>query len=344
MQTLLQYCRWSIISFFAGLALAFALGWHTHGTLNGTVGFLLVATILVLLEISLSFDNAVVNANILERMTPIWQRRFLTWGIVIAVFGMRLIFPVLVVAIAAGIGPFAAVELAIFAPQEYTEMMHGAYLPIAAFGGSFLMMVALSYFIDGDKTVDWIPPLERHLRKASGFRGVNIAVVVGVLLCVNLAVPAARTGVFLTSALCGVLTFLAVDMLGQVLDRPTTVNDVARAGGLGTFIYLEVLDASFSFDGVIGAFSLTQNLFLIAIGLGVGAMFVRSLTILLVEKRTLSKFQFLEHGAFYSIFALSFVMLMQIIVHVSELVTGALCLGILVLALLSSLRARRVMT
>ena len=82
-------------------------------------------------------------------------------------------------------------------------------------------------------------------------------------------------------------------------------------GGLGAFLYLEVLDASFSFDGVIGAFALTNNILLIAIGLGVGAMYVRSMTIMLVERGTLAQFRYLEHGAFYSIFALSIVMFLQ---------------------------------
>ena len=106
----------------------------------------------------------------------------------------------------------------------------------------------------------------------------------------------------------GLLTFTAVELLGHLLDTRRGARDLARAGGLGAFLYLEVLDASFSFDGVIGAFALTQNLFLIAIGLGIGAMYVRSMTIMLVERKTLAQFRYLEHGAFYSILALSVIM------------------------------------
>ena len=108
------------------------------------------------------------------------------------------------------------------------------------------------------------------------------------------------------------------------------------AGGIGAFLYLEVLDASFSFDGVIGAFALTQNLFLIAIGLGIGAFYVRSMTIMLVQKETLAGFRYLEHGAVYSILSLSFIMTANSIWHVPEVTTGLLGAGLIGLALWSS--------
>ena len=79
-------------------------------------------------------------------------------------------------------------------------------------------------------------------------------------------------------------------------------TDGVRSGIIG-LIYLEILDASFSFDGVIGAFALSSDIFIIMIGLGIGAMFVRSLTLYLVEKKTLAEFIYLEHGAHYAIFA-----------------------------------------
>lgn len=112
-------------------------------------------------------------------------------------------------------------------------------------------------------------------------------------------------------------------------------------GGLGAFLYLEVIDASFSFDGVIGAFALTTNLFLIAVGLGIGAMYVRSMTIMIVEKQTLTHFRYLEHGAFYSVFFLSVAMFAQSIVHVPEPVTGLVGVVMIVLALISSNRHRK---
>lgn len=101
-----------------------------------------------------------------------------------------------------------------------------------------------------------------------------------------------------------------------------------------------MLDASFSFDGVIGAFALTQNLFLIAIGLGIGAMYVRSMTIMLVERNTLAQFRYLENGAFWSVLILSLVMFAQTLIHVPEAVTGLLGATLIGLAFISSLRYR----
>src|SRR3546814_6497104 len=103
-----------------------------------------------------------------------------------------------------------------------------------------------------------------------------------------------------------------------ILEAPVaTTGQVAKAG-FGAFLYLEVLDASFSFDGVIGAFALSNNLFIIAIGLGIGAMFVRSMTIFLVKQGTLSEYRYLEHGAFYAIIALAAIMYINTFQHRSE--------------------------
>ena len=338
--TLRQYFLWSLIVTAVGLALAFALGWSTGGP-SGALSFLLIATVLAALEISLSFDNAVVNANKLKTMQPIWRRRFLTWGILIAVFGMRIVFPLAIVAIAARAGPIEALRLAATEPETYGRIMEEAHVSIAAFGGTFLMMVALSYFIDEGKEVDWIAALERRLRRWASVRGIEVALVLAVVAGFASPMDAADRAAFLYAAILGLLTFLLVDLLGRVLDRADAAADAARAGGLGAFLYLEVLDASFSFDGVIGAFALTRNPFLIAIGLGIGAMFVRSMTVVLVERGTLARFRYLEHGAFYSVLILSLVMFAQSIMHVPEALTGLAGAGIIGGALLSSIRHNR---
>ena len=114
---LLHYFLWAFIVTVVGLALGALLGWQTTGTLQGTLTIFFICAVLAVLEISLSFDNAIVNANKLKDMTPVWQRRFLTWGILIAVFGMRIVFPLLIVVIAAKIGPWEAVVLAASEPE-----------------------------------------------------------------------------------------------------------------------------------------------------------------------------------------------------------------------------------
>jgi hypothetical protein len=332
------YLRWPFLLTVIGLALSYWLGYQTTGTVAGAVSFLLIGGILAVLEISLSFDNAIVNANILKDMDPKWQQRFLTWGILIAVFGMRIVFPLAVVVIAAKIGPIAAVVLAATDPQEYARIMDDAHVGISAFGGTFLMMVALSYFMDQSKEVDWIGSIERRLRSLASIRGLEIAVVLFAALILSTVLPNEESATFLFAAVCGLVTFLAVELVAHFLDAQKEAQTLAAKGGLGAFLYLEVLDASFSFDGVIGAFALTQNLFLIAIGLGIGAFYVRSMTIMLVEQKTLSEFRYLEHGAFYSVLALAMIMYAQSLVHIPEVITGLIGAGLISLSLFSSIR------
>jgi hypothetical protein len=337
----LHYFRWAFIVTAVGLMLAFWLGWSYTGKAAGALSFLLIGTILAVLEISLSFDNAIVNANKLKDMTPKWQRRFLTWGIVIAVFGMRIIFPLLIVVVAAKIGPWQAMVLAASQPEEYARIIGEAHLSIAAFGGAFLMMVALKYFFDEGKDVHWIAALERGMVRFSSVQGLELAIVLAVMLVFASILPDHEVATFLYASVAGLVTFLGVEVIGHLLDEAESAADMAVKGGLGAFLYLEVLDASFSFDGVIGAFALTQNLFLIAIGLGIGAMYVRSMTIMLVERQTLAQFRYLEHGAFWSILILAMVMFAQTMVHIPEVITGLLGAGFIGLSLLSSIRYNR---
>jgi len=341
MSATLVYFRWALAVTFSGLALSFWLGYVFSGSIAGAFAFFLIASVLAVLEISLSFDNAIVNANKLKDMTPVWQKRFLTWGILIAVFGMRVLFPLLIVVIAARLGPIEAIVLAATQPDEYARIIGEAHLSIAAFGGAFLMMVALRYFIDEGKEVDWIAALECQLRRCASVRGLEIALVLSVVMLFTVVLPPHHESAFLFAALSGLLTFLGVEVLGHILDSRNQIVTGAAKGGFGAFLYLEVLDASFSFDGVIGAFALTQNLFLIAIGLGIGAMYVRSMTIMLVERQTLAEFRYLEHGAFWSILVLSVIMFAQTMWHIPEMITGLLGAGLIVLSFLSSIRHNR---
>ena len=334
----LSYLKWPLITTVIGLGLTAWLGWATEGTWAGVISFLIVGAVLAALEIALSFDNAIVNANKLVEMTPVWRQRFLTWGILIAVFGMRIIFPLAIVAIFAWINPLSAIHLALSNPNEYSHIIGHAHGPISAFGGTFLMMVALKFFIDEDKSIDWLEVLEKRLRQWGSIRGFEIALVLVIVLLICRVLPLHEQSAFLTSAIMGLLVFTLVDGLGTYLDNIAgATTEIGAKAGVGAFLYLEVLDASFSFDGVIGAFALTTNILLIAIGLGIGAMYVRSMTIMLVERKTLAEFRYLEHGAFYSIFALSIVMFMQSIVHIHELITGGIGMVLIGSALFASI-------
>ncbi|MCX9145879.1 DUF475 domain-containing protein [Erythrobacter sp. WG] len=338
---MLKHFGGSLLFTLAGLAIGGWYGWELTGTLDGMLGILWICAVLAVLEVSLSFDNAAVNASILKDMDPVWQHRFLTWGIAIAVFGMRIVFPLVIVMVAAQIGPIEAIELALGKPAEYQRIVSEAHVGLMGFGGAFLGMVGLKYFFDAEKEVNWIEAIERPLSKVANIEAIAIGVVLAGTWAVSSVLPAEEALTFLIAAIAGLLTYLAVEIVNHLLEPPTpTTGDVAKAG-FGAFLYLEVLDASFSFDGVIGAFALTNNLIVIAIGLGIGAMFVRSMTIFLVNKGTMSEYRYLEHGAFYAILALAVIMYLNTFMHISEVITGLIGAVLIGLAFWSSVRWNR---
>ena len=338
MQNFLQYFKGSVLLSILGGIAAFGIGHFYSGTVAGGFSALFLATILSILEISLSFDNAVVNAIVLKKMTPLWQHRFLTWGIAIAVFGMRLVFPLALVGIMGNVNPIDALVMAATRPDEYKEIMLSAHVSIAAYGGAFLMMVALKYFFEEGKDVHWIGFIEKPIAKLGKAEAVEIALTLITIYCFSLYQKDHEKMTFLVSGVWGLVTYVAVDGIGAFLQSPdeTEQLDLNKAS-MGMFLYLEVLDASFSFDGVVGAFAVTNNLFIIMIGLGVGAMFVRSLTIMLVDKGTLAEYRYLEHGAFYAIFALAVIMFMGTVEHIPEVITGLIGAAFIALALYSSI-------
>lgn len=325
-----------------GLLAATGVGYYYgNGSWKAAASAVFIAAVLSILEVSLSFDNAVVNAKVLNRMTPLWRHRFLTWGMLIAVFGMRLVFPLLIVGVVAHLGPWEALVLAAGKPDDYARIMMSVHTEIAAFGGSFLLMVALKYFFDVGKEVHWIAMIERPLTRLGRMNAIELGLAMILIYTISLYLPSEDARDFLVSGMMGLVTFIAVDGVSALLDAPSEAVASAHRASAGMFLYLEVLDASFSFDGVVGAFAITHNLFIIAIGLGVGAMFVRSLTIMLVDKGTLAEFRYLEHGAFYAIGALAALMFLGTFMHVSEVITGLIGAGFIALSFVSSIQHNR---
>lgn len=341
MKSNLRYFTSSFVVTAVGLIGGFLIGHYYTGTVSGGLSMAFICAVLAVLEVSLSFDNAVVNAHVLGDMTEVWRKRFLTWGMIIAVFGMRLVFPLLIVGVVAKLGPWEALVLAATQPAEYARIITSVHVQIAAFGGAFLLMVGLNYFFDAEKETHWIGPLERILSKLGRLDTFALGATLVVLYVISKFLPAQDAYPFLVAGIAGLVTYIAVDGIGEFLQVPdATVKDVQKASA-ASFLYLEVLDASFSFDGVIGAFAVTNNLFIIGIGLGIGAMFVRSLTIMLVDKGTLSNFRYLEHGAFYAIAALAAMMFMGTFVHVPEVVTGLIGGAIIGVSFLASISANK---
>ncbi|MBT2133605.1 DUF475 domain-containing protein [Croceibacterium sp. LX-88] len=341
---MLRYYKGSIVFTLVCLALAVWYGWELTGTASGTLSLLWIVIVLSVLEISLSFDNAVVNATVLDEMDRVWQRRFLTWGMVFAVFGMRIVFPLAIVAIAAGLGPLETIHLSLNDPVRYEEIVSSAHVGIAGFGGAFLAMVGLKFFFDADKDVHWISVVEEKLARFSRIEAVEIAFLLVTLYAISLLLPDEEALTFLTAGLLGLVTFIAVEAVGKILElkeEARAATGVVVRSGLGGFIYLNVLDASFSFDGVIGAFALSNNMIVIALGLSIGAMFVRSMTIMLVQKGTLSEYRYLEHGAFWAIIALGAIMLLSANFHIPETVTGLIGATLIGISLWWSVRHNR---
>lgn len=344
---MLQYFKGSLLFTAICVALGAWLGWSTTGTVLGTLGVLWIVVVLGVLEVSLSFDNAVVNASVLKDMDPIWRRRFLTWGILIAVFGMRIVFPVAIVAVAASLGPIEAIRLAANDPVEYQRIITDAHIGIAGFGGAFLGMVGLNFFFDSDKEVHWIEVVEKQLIRLASVDAIAIAIILLALYGVSTLLSAADAFTFIIAGIFGLLAYIAVEAVNSLLEAPEetdahgNLTGVVARSGLASFLYLELLDSSFSFDGVIGAFALTNNIFIIALGLGIGAMFVRSMTIMLVEKGTLAQYRFLEHGAFWAILVLAAIMLLSARFHIPETITGLIGAVLIGLSLWVSVRYNR---
>lgn len=337
---MMKYFSGSFLFALIGLVASAGVGYYYGGTAGAAAQALFTAFVLSILEISLSFDNAIVNAIVLKEMTPLWRHRFLTWGMVIAVFGMRLIFPLMIVTFVSGVNPWDALVMAATSPDQYAQIMLSAHANVAAFGGMFLMMVALKYFYDEHKDEHWIHWLEAPVAKLGKLEAFEIFVSLSVLLFVASRIPSSETASFIKSGLFGLMTYILVDGISGFLEMPQEGKRDLQKASAGMFIYLEVLDASFSFDGVVGAFAITHNLFIIMIGLSIGAFFVRSLTIMFVEKEALNKYVYLEHGAFYAIGALATLMILDPVFHIPEWVTGLVGAVFIIASFMASLKAK----
>ncbi|MCU6500943.1 DUF475 domain-containing protein [Rugamonas sp. A1-17] len=339
----MKHFKVSFLVTFLCLAAAGWWGYELTGW-SGALSAVGIAAILAAMEVSLSFDNAVVNASVLKTWDAYWQKLFLGVGIIIAVFGMRLLFPLVIVAVAADIGIMDVWHLALNDPKTYSMHLTNHHAEVAAFGGMFLLLVFLNFLLDDEKEVHWLGNVEKKLGSLGKVSSISVMIALAVLLGSMGLVGEAQKLVVLVSGLWGILIYVGVDAVSNLLEKEeegSNVGDLVKKGGIGGFLYLEVLDASFSFDGVIGAFAITTDVVIIMLGLAIGAMFVRSLTVYLVKKGTLDEFVFLEHGAHYAIGILAAIMLASMKYHIPELFTGLIGVAFIAASLWSSVRHRR---
>lgn len=305
------------------------------GTLIG-MGWAAFVTIalLTLVEMTFSFDNAIVNARVLERMSKAWQDVFMSVGIIVAVFGMRIIFPIVLV-VATGHRSFGdVVNIALHDQNQYARLLEHAKPLIEGFGGAFLMMLSLSFLVDEKRDVRWIERLEQRLQRMENV-WTPLAIVMVLLASVEWIIGGSLGFQVALYGLAGIAMYLAVHGISALVARAESPeksrHGASGMAGLGLFIYLEILDASFSLDGVVGAFAITRNIVLIAIGLGLGALWIRSLTLYMVRNGTLSAYRYLDHGAHYTILMLAIVMFVELFWPVPEYVPGLL--GVIIIGL-----------
>ncbi len=328
---------------FSALATVAAL----CGVLIGKgAGGMLIAAVLIAVEVAFSFDNAILNAKILSKLSTFWQTLFLTAGALVAVFGMRVVFPIVVVALTTSTGWHEVLNLALHHPAQYADKLELAHPALSAFGGAFLLVLALDFFIDDTQQVMWLLSIEQPLRKIAK-NWVPPLVAAAAVLVVGLLPANHHHKTVIMAGLLGIVVYSivhgTVELLGRFEKRQLRINKTALkrsvAAAIISLIYLEVLDATFSFDSVLGAFAVTGDVVLIAIGLGVGALWVRSLTVFMVRRGTLAQYKYIEHGAHYTILALAIILFVGLFTEVPEVITGLAGIGIIISSIIASRQA-----
>jgi len=342
----------SLISYFYG----FFVVWFVASILLYLYGgFFAVyqGTVLSVLELSLSFDNAVVNATILATMAVIWKKRFLIWGMIIAVFGVRFIFPILIVYFSTSMGIIDSFNLSITNPDEYEKIIQSSHHVIMSFGGMFLLMLFLKFLFNENKDLYWIKFIEKFASKISKKGDIKIIFILFLMLGITYIAPnnvvmgdsmiAVNKIEILAPMLIGLIAFYLIEFFKSFMETNSDKNSniTQVSGGFISFIYLETIDMSFSLDGVLGAFAVTQNIIIIMLGLGIGAMAVRSLTIYMVDKDVVSKYIYLEHGAMWSIGFLALSMIVQIFYHLPSMLVTTFAIVPISLAFIQSIYKNR---
>lgn len=303
---------------------------------------LLPVMVLAVIEIIFSFENAVINSQVLATMRHVWRVLFLTVGIAIAVFGVRALLPLALVASTAGDSLSHVWNLALHQPQQYAIELEEAYPVIAAFGGVFLLMVGLRFFGEKRK-VTWLNGLEAPLGEFNQPWWISITGAIVAVSAIYVVLAPGDTKIAV-AGLLGAITFLVIKLISKFLiGRDSKSTHGTHRHGLLQFIYLELLDASFSFDSVIAAFAITRDVVLIMAGLAIGAVFVRSMTLHLLREGTLKDYRYLVHGAHYAILALSALLLAGIRLDIPQAAAGILGILIIFTAFQSSRRHNRLM-
>jgi len=269
---------------------------------------------LAVFESITSIDNAIINAEVLATMQARARRWFLTWGIAIAVFGVRGLLPWLIVwVMASGLNPWQAFT-ATFTDDPAAQKAIQDSAPILLMGGGVFFIFLFCNWLFQEPKKFGLPGEDFFARQGAWFYAV---VSVALLLIVWFALK--KDPMLGFGAVVGSTAFFithgfkryAEAQEERMLHDQTSMSDIAK------ILYLEVIDATFSVDGVVGAFAFTLSVPLILIGNGIGAIVVRQLTIYNLER--IKRYIYLKNGAMYSVLVLGFVMLAHAYgIHVPE--------------------------
>lgn len=272
---------------------------------------------LAIFEIISSIDNAVVNAEVLNTMGKRARRWFLLWGLLFAVFIVRGLLPWLIVWLATpGIGPIQAFTATFSNDPSIFESIHKASPILLVGGGTFLILLFFNWLFQEHK--------EYGLRHERFFesKGIWFFAIASIIL-LGLVWFAGRINFAMAfAAVAGSTAFFITHGFKQNAEQAEEklVSGSTKLSDLSKIIYLEIIDTTFSIDGVLGAFAFTLSVPLIIIGNGIGALVLRQLTVGNIE--TIKKYRYLKNGAMYSILVLGIIMIMDAFgAHIPEYIS-----------------------
>ena len=265
---------------------------------------ILIVLGLALFESITSIDNAIINAEVLQGMQPRARRWFLTWGIIIAVFVVRGVLPWLIVwVMTPGLGPWDAFTASMTGDPAALEAIQASAPVLLMGGGVFFVFLFCHWIFLEPKKIGL--PVERVFAR----QGAWFYAVVSVALTVIVWFALDDSPMLAFGAVVGSSAFFITHGFKRYAEEQEAriLSGEARMSDIGKILYLEVIDLTFSIDGVVGAFAFTLAVPLILLGNGIGAVVVRQLTVYGVDR--IKKYVYLKNGAMYSVFVLGCVMI-----------------------------------
>jgi hypothetical protein len=262
---------------------------------------------LSLFEAVSSVDNAIINAEVLRTMGEKARKWFLTWGIFFAVFFVRGILPFLIIFAFNPSLTFSEILSAAWSsnPLVHESIEQSAPILLIA-GGVFLLFLFLHWLFLEDKHLG-LPRAEKFFMK----KGVWFYAVVSVLLAIISWFALKESNMMGFGAVVGSTLFFITHGFKQNAEEEEKklLSGNSSRSDLSKLFFLEIIDTTFSIDGVLGAFAFTLSVPLILLGNGLGAIIVRQITISNIER--IKKYIYLKNGAMYSILVLGVVMILH---------------------------------